>query len=107
MAVRSRRLVGPVAVGAGNTTLYTVPAGRTLIIHAIHWWKDTGGAVIQNLEVNGVPFAQISTPTQAASGTVPNPVYLNPGDTLIVQCLAALVNVNWLIGGSLLLGVPT
>lgn len=110
MAVRSRRLFGPLIVNVTvATTIYTVPAGRTAIIRALYIWNrsDLTNAV-GRLHINGSSSSlRILDLTMAVDETrVYENIVLDPGDTL-VWTNPGVAGAYVLAGfGSLLLGAP-
>lgn len=112
VVVRSRRVVGPIVVVGVNVVLYTVPAGRTLIIRSI--WCDNTSAVNGEVELflNGVNPANsiFRAPVNShVTLQVDNWLALSPGDTLraLSRSAAVVPNINVTIFGALLLGEPS
>lgn len=104
MAVRSRRVAPTVAVGTGATAVYTVPAGRTLILRNSLFVNQSAAAITCAMIVNG-NFVWRSV--VAADATVGPPfMVLNPGDVLTVTKTGA--NPCYFTAfGTLLLGEPS
>lgn len=110
MPVRSRRFFGPVAlVAATNTDLYTVPSGRTAIIHAITMINVGTGPTPLQLRLNGGTSAEnifyvLAGPV--GSLDLLDRIILNPGDVLSGRSGAAS---SWVVSGfgSLLDGEPS
>lgn len=108
MSVRSLEVAsGEAVVGAGVTTVYTVPAGRTLILkHAI---VNVVGATGSEVRI-GVNRAGISTvyflfgATQAGNSSARYELWtvLEAGHLIAVQALAA--NFRYWLSGALLVG---
>lgn len=108
MAVRTRRVLGPVTLGLTVTTLYTVPAERTLIIRSTDVHNRLPTAQVWVLYVNGSTSADVVASGSLAGQTSLNvPAYrvLNPGDTL--RGNANIINaLGVTVYGSLLFGAP-
>lgn len=108
MAVRSRRLWGSTTTtGTTQAIVYTVPAGRTAIIHSIFLAVRDGTTGDVHLRVNGSGLGQ--TVWKGSTGPLgavimTEELILNPGDTLRVFAVTA--DINSLGCGSLLLGEP-
>jgi len=110
VTVRSRRVFGPsVVTAAGYRLLYTVPAGRTLVVrrlafaartanHVFAWFYVNAGAV-NNL----VRFLDIPAGTWSVSDDTW--WVLNPGDTLYCYCNPEDTVVT--LFGALLDGAPS
>lgn len=84
--VRSRRFFGPVVlVAATATLLYTVPAGRTAIFHAVLVMNTGIAAAFADLRVNGAANVdRIWLTSVPATETVDlyDRIILGPGDEL-------------------------
>lgn len=108
MAVRSRRLYGPALPGLGPTTLYTVPALRTLIIRSIVLWNGSGTtAAVARIHVNGSSSSNrlwAITVEPEETIVLDEPLILNPGDTLVWTTSNNTLRV--FADGSLLDGAP-
>lgn len=57
MPVRSSRLIGPVALAATPTALFTVPVDETWVIRAVRLHNFTGAARVAALRINGTSGA--------------------------------------------------
>lgn len=86
MAVRSKRLWGPTAVGTVNVSLYTAPAGETALVKHLSIVSANALVQVVTFRINGTgaanDVAHISVP---ALGDVQLPSWfwvLNPGDVL-------------------------
>lgn len=109
MAVRSRRFLGAQAIPVAVTALYTVPAGRTLVVRTLR--------VVNTHTVNTYTFS-LWWPTSAVGSTQFQTValgpgltwtntdwcVLNPGDVLYGQSSNTGVKISGY--GALLLGEP-
>jgi hypothetical protein len=111
VAVRSRRLFGPtlaLALNAG-TALYTVPPGRTAIIHTL-WMPNFGGNSLVTITVPSFDqnheIWQGIVPSQGTT-VFANKIILNPGDTLWGSAVGAVPSILFTGFGSLLLGAPS
>lgn len=123
MAVRSRRLWGPIAqTGPGTPLLYTVPAGRTAVVRTVTFYKygdATGtpaGLLLNGTTQDHCIFRADIVPSRSAFVLAQNglnsvsvtpmwdSIELNPGDDLYLWCTSnTLVCAGF---GSLLLGEP-
>lgn len=112
MAVRSRRLWGPLGITtAVHTTLYTVPAGRTLIVRTICLTNYSAtDTVTWNLLVGGASANRTLFGVQslAPGASITKEVWfaLNPGEQLGVTTAGTNPRLTTLGFGSLLLGEP-
>lgn len=107
MAVRSRRLWGPVSAAAGATqALYTVASGRTAVVRS--HTLTTGSAVAVEFQLRLTPGGATiwrGSLTSSSPVTVPYMI-LNPGETLYLvngSAVQTIVSAGW---GSLLDGAP-
>jgi hypothetical protein len=86
LAVRSKRLCGPVAGPAGHTNIYTCPAGTTAIVKHIAITNSNALAAVVQLTIAGpVATNAVYTISVAGSGgTVLNDQFavLEPGEHL-------------------------
>lgn len=106
MAVRSKRILGPVALPAAAAGIYTVPAGRTLVVRTVTFFNNTGAAQICRLSTtasaaNSVAYANVLAATPAI---FEHWMAFNPGDTIFGFSTAGTAVVH--IFGALLLGEP-
>lgn len=89
--------------------MYTVPGGRTAILHSIQFMNTALAAGFVDLRVNGaLNVDRCFLTTIAATDTIDlyDRIILNPGDTLYARSAAGLtVTVSGY--GSLLDGAPT
>lgn len=110
LPVRSRRFFGPVVLVAATTTLvYTVPAGRTAIFHAIEMMNAGVAAAFIDLRVNGTTSADrflVASIPAVSNLDLYDRLILNPGDTLYARSGVA-TTVSILGCGSLLDGAPS
>lgn len=109
MAVRSRRLAGPVLSSAVGVLAYTVPNDRTAIIKEVWLYNNGGGVTTAHISVNGLNSAQRiwSTPVNAGSDARrASELTLNPGDTISVLDTVGTNCRLWLFG-ALLDGAPS
>lgn len=108
MAVRSRRVLGPTTLGLVVTTLYTVPAGRTLLVRSHDVHNRLATAQVWVLYVNGSTAADVIASGSLAGQTSQHfdaVRILNPGDTL--RGNANIINaIGVTVYGSLLDGEP-
>lgn len=108
MAVRSRRLWGPLLHVAGTTTsAYIVPAGRTAVLRSLVIANTAGsGAVVVIITPSGgTAVGLISISMSAPSDRELFDWVLNPGDTLSINPAAGM-SVRTAGFGSLLEGAP-
>lgn len=108
--VRSRLFFGPVVlVAATATVLYTVPAGRTAIFHAILVMNTGVAAAFADLRINGAAnvdrvWLHSVPPTETVD--LYDRIILNPGDVLWGRsALGATIVMSGY--GSLLDGAPS
>jgi len=106
VAVRSRRLWGPVALPAASAAVvvYTVPAGRTAVVRGLVTYNDLGIANQITLKINGALWWGNNFANNQLVAVVPTEVVLSPGDVLRCSCTLASHVTGF---GSLLDGVPT
>lgn len=106
--VRSRRLFGPILVGANPQTLYTTPAGRTALFRAITCAHSGAAVLTLGVRVNGSGAGTaiwFGTIAPASTLTLGEEYVLDPGDSLIAT--AGTLSVVTMAGfGSLLDGAP-
>lgn len=119
MAVRSRRLWGPVAVPNSNawTALYTVPAGRVAVVRGLVVTNANASAVLDvAIAANGVSGQRVNQTLWATAGmaaysafALPVEVCLDPADYLEGKLAyqAAAVNIVIFGFGTLLDGAPS
>ncbi len=111
MAVRSRRLFGPTAVGTNSpdtVLLYTVPAGRTAILTVLCVNVSTLAAGAQLRLNNSLAPGQIFAVNIAAGASTVSPrIVLNPGDQLYGISASFVREITFTGMGSLLLGEPS
>ena len=110
MAVRSRRLAGPVTLSTSSeTTIYTVPSGRTAIVRLIALADTGAGGCTVGLSINpgsgAARFARSLAVPASGSITFTAPLILNPGDVLSGRSVTDTCGC-WVFG-SLLLGEPS
>ena len=112
MAVRSTRLFNPVLVTAATfTTLYTVPTGRTAIVHAVVATGYDGGnctntrLYIQPASGSTMVIYNFGTVAQDAVSACNTYLVLNPGDSFAFYQSGGRAQVCAF--GSLLLGAPS
>ena len=97
------------AAVVGTSLLYTVPAGRTLIVRSAYYYNvlGVGGSIDWQVVPSGgvaISVARlVSTATVGGSASLGNVLILNPGDSLQVVTTTSM-NVN--VFGSLLNGAP-
>lgn len=101
-------MFGPVTVTNTLSTIYTVPAGRTLIVRSLWCYNSNAAAQSTRLTINGTALsdsiANLEVPASRNLQVVAELV-LNPGDVL--RAVASLTGVITLTAfGSLLLGEP-
>lgn len=109
MAVRSRRIAGPVLSSGAGVTAYTVPADRTAIVKELWLYNNGGGVTTAHISINGTASAQRiwTTPVNAASDARrASELTLNPGDTIHVLDTVGTNCRLWLFG-ALLEGAPS
>lgn len=86
MAVRSKRLWGPVSIGASHVTLYTCPAGRTAIIKQLNAVNVGLATSSYQLRLNGTTASQNIAAASIAAGAdearFDRYIVLGPGDVL-------------------------
>lgn len=111
MAVRARRFFGPRVVTTANAwhAMYTVPAGRTLVIKSADFASfNTNVHAFWGTERDDAAGVGIIYGTAVGGGigvAALGGVVLNPGQTLYAYCDTA--NTLWAGGsGSLLAGAP-
>lgn len=108
MAVRSRRVAGPTTLATSSGVIYTVPAGRTLIVRSITLYNRGANSTSSLVMINGTTGAEciwlVSLATQTSTSFVV-PLVLNPGDVLRAHTTQA-THVAMTVFGSLLLGEP-
>lgn len=112
MAVRTRRLFGPVLISANPTALFTCPADRTAILKYLTAVNQIGAVTTYRLLIStGGSGQEITAPRSLATGTeTPAPdrdmwVVLQEGD--ILQARASVLNTVLVSGhGTLLDGDP-
>lgn len=106
MAVRSRRLSGPIVVPAGgvNTVIYTVPAGRTAVVRGCFVYNSLLLVNTVNLLTGIGSFWGHRFANAEFVQTVDREFVLNPGDVLVAS---STTGANVTVFGSLLLGAPT
>lgn len=85
MAVRSRRILGPVVLPVVAAVIYTVPADRTLLIRTCTFFNNT--AVPQTTRVGTSASAAnsvywVALPAGPVIAVFTHQVILNPGDQL-------------------------
>src|SRR5687767_11418814 len=95
MSVRSRRVTS-VATVVGSLDLYTVPAGRTLIVKAWYYYNTLGVAGSIDFGVKpgggaGILIARLtSSATVGGSASLGNQPIGNPGDIFYVVTSTAM-----------------
>lgn len=104
MAVRSRRVNNTVAVGTGATAVYTVPAGRTLIVRNALFVNQSGAAITCAIIVNGNFIWRSGVAPDSTTG--PPFMVFNPGDVITVTKTGANP-CYFTMFGTLLWGEPT
>lgn len=86
MAVRSKRLWGPTAVGTGNTVVYTCPAGETALLKHISLANVTALSQTLRLRLNGTNqtdnIVDVAIPSTSAIQLTDLFIVLHPGDVL-------------------------
>lgn len=109
MAVRSARLFGPVQVPAGNITLYTCPAGSTVLIKrlvVVSWGGNASQLLFfLNSVSNGNMLGRKTAPT---TGDYDQDTWwvLEPGESLVATYSAGVANdINVSGHGAILAGV--
>lgn len=109
MAVRSRRVAtGVIPALSSSVNVYTVPAGRTLIVKTIEFGVDAGTPSQLGLRLfDGVGTHTFLFALIPASTVVRDTVYrvFNPGDVITASTGANPVYV--IVYGVLLLGAPS
>lgn len=108
MSVRTKRLVGPVAQGTVNATLYTTPSGRTAILKQLTVFSQTGVALIVRFFVNGSAVGNhvldLATTNAAVTAQLSGLfLVLEPGDTLRAETSTGTATIT--VSGSELDGV--
>jgi len=107
MAVRSRRLFGPVAIGNVLTIVYTVPAGRTARVSSLRWTDVSVGSTVF-VSVNGATAGSAAVGALgSAELTLTGTWVWNPGDVIRAQTTAPTGSGSLWASGSLLLGAPS
>lgn len=110
--VRSRRIFGPTIINvAAGTLLYTVPAGRTLVVRTTSLINPTGTARSCALSVNGTAplgdrFLGLVAVGADATVTLDHWYAFDPGDEIWGQVTVAS-QIQVAMWGALLLGSPT
>lgn len=86
MAVRSKRLWGPLTVTTSTQLVYTCPAGETALVKLVTAVNIAAlGSTLLSLRVNGALGGQLVAQRSVANGGdewVEGFLVLNPGDTL-------------------------
>lgn len=109
MAVRSRRLAGPLVVTgtAAAVTLFTTPADRTDLVKALTIVNATAGSTTVTFYLNSATSGAMVWRATAAVGSTQllDPwLVLHPGDSLLVHSSGQ--NVTVAAYGSRLAGPP-
>lgn len=113
MAVRSRRLFGPVTAAPNGVhhTLYTVPVDRTAVVRGFTLLNYSASALtFLQLSIDSgsgpLPFWVFTTVAQGTTHAFPDELVLNPGDT-VKMFYEPAGGAPYVLGtGSLLLGAP-
>ena len=89
MAVRSKRLFGPVAIGTATSPIYTCPAGETALLKSLWLWPTGPTVSAVSVFINGTAAANqiglIIVPNSAEIRLAGQFLVLHPGDTLTLR----------------------
>lgn len=107
MAVRSKRLFGPLVVGTTPSLVYTCPAGKTAILKGLWLWPSSPTVTGIDMFVNGTSglnhIAHVVTPNSGDIRLTDIFFVLNPGDTLYLS--SSVTGTSFIAFGAELVGV--
>ena len=111
MAVRARRLFGPVEVPSSTITLYLVPAGRTAIVRTLLVYNPSltvtaFGLLAVSFSGGDILMWQTEPLPPGQAESFPGDITLNPGEALVGGSSSSTVDVIMVGMGTLLQGAP-